>query len=183
MENEIRIIHQLTPQHFYDMEALELQFYDAEFITPPEESRRWYEHHPHSTVAVEADGRLVGFVNLFPVQPEVYSALRAGRFNDHFMELEHVADISATPLHMFLCCVVVDKAYHRCGITRRLLQAAVQPYATLPCVGIITDNVTAAGCRFSERYGFTHIGASDHDSQIYEQDWADFVARVNKPGN
>ena len=37
----LRIIPQLTTQHFYDMEALELQFYDAEFITPPEESALW----------------------------------------------------------------------------------------------------------------------------------------------
>ncbi len=174
----IRIIPELTLQHFYEMEALELQFYDAEFITPPEESWRWYESYPHTTVAAEADGKLVGFVNLFPVQPEVYDALRAGHFNDHFMELEHVADMTETPLHMFLCCVVVDKAYHRCGIAHQLLRTAALPYAALPCTSVITDNVTEAGQRLSERYGFHFVCDSDHGSKIYEQEWAAFASRL-----
>lgn len=49
----IRIIPELTLQHFYEKEALELQFYDAEFITPPKESWRWYERYPNTTVAQE----------------------------------------------------------------------------------------------------------------------------------
>ena len=46
------IIPRLDLQHFRDMEALELQFYAADFITPAEESwswydqRRWYRHRP-----------------------------------------------------------------------------------------------------------------------------------------
>lgn len=169
----------LTLQHFYDMEALELQFYDAEFITPPEESYRWYLHHPHSTVAATDGKRLIGFVNLFPVLPEVYEALRAGTFNDHFLEMEHIAPLTAQPLHMFLSCVVVAREYQHQGIARQLLQAAVQPYASLPCLRVITDNVTADGCRLSERYGFTRLRRSDHDSEIYEQKWSDFLANLN----
>ena len=176
--NASGIIPSLTFQHFQEMEALELQFYDAAFITPAEESWRWYKHHPHSTVAAAADGRLIGFVNLFPVKQEIYKALREGRFNDHFMELEHVADITSAPLHMFLCCILVDKNHRRQGITRQLLRAAVQPYLNLPCLKVITDNVTADGCSFSERYGFTRICDSDHNSIIYEQDWKSFTEKV-----
>lgn len=165
----------LTLQHFYDMEALELQFYDAEFITPPEESYRWYLHHPHSTVAATDGKRLIGFVNLFPVLPEVYEALRAGTFNDHFMEMEHIAPLTAQPLHMFLSCVVVDKASQGRGIARQLLRAAVQPYIGLPCLRVITDNVTTDGEHLSQRLGFTRLCRSDHDSEIYEQDWKDFL--------
>lgn len=172
------IIPRLTIQHFYEMEALELQFYDAEFITPAAESWSWYELYPHSTVAAEVDGKLAGFVNLFPVQPEVYHELRAGRFNDHFMELEHVAPLTQQPLHMFLSCILVDCQFRKMGLTRQLLQAAVQPYASLPCVGVVTDNVTADGCAFSERYGFTRLHPSDHDSWIYEQAWPDFMKQV-----
>ncbi len=169
------IIPRLTLQHFREMEALELQFYAAEFITPAEESWSWYDLHPHSTVAAEVKGKLAGFVNLFPVQPAIYKALRAGQFNDHFMELEHVAPITQQPLHMFLSCILVDRQFRRLGLTRQLLQAAIKPYAALPCVGVVTDNVTADGCVFSERYGFTRLRPSDHDSWIYEQSWESFV--------
>ena len=96
MSSAIHIIPQLTRQHFLEMEALELRFYGEEFITPPEEAWHWYTRHPHSAVAAEMNGRLAGFVNLFPVQPEVYQALREGRFNDHFMVLDDVADMTVT---------------------------------------------------------------------------------------
>lgn len=177
---DIRIIQQLTPRHFHEMEALELRFYAAEFITPAEETLQWYLHHPRSTVAAEADGRLVGFVNLFPVKQRVYQALLAGAFNDHFMVLDDVAGLSETPLHMFLSCVVTAPEARPFGTTRKLLQAAVRAYAGLPCAGVVTDNVTAEGCAFSERYGFTRHCRSDHDSWVYKQDWASFVANVNK---
>ena len=172
---DIRILPKLTPQHFYEMEALELQFYDAEFITPPEESWRWYKKYPNTTIAAEAENRIVGFVNLFPVRPDIYAELKAGRFNDHFMELDDVADTSSLPLHMFLCCVVIDKDYQRRGIAHQLLHAAAMPYVGLPCIGIITDNVTTDGQKLSERYGFSFICNSDHDSRIYEQDWESFI--------
>ena len=47
-------------------------------------------------------------------------------------------------------------------------------------VGVVTDNVTADGCAFSERYGFTRLHPSDHNSWIYEQAWPDFVKRVRE---
>ena len=37
------IIPRLTLQHFREMEALELQFYTADFITTAEESWSWYD--------------------------------------------------------------------------------------------------------------------------------------------
>lgn len=182
MDSAVHIIPQLTLQHFREMEALELQFYDAEFITPPEEAWSWYARHPHSAVAAAINGKLVGFVNLFPVKPTVYQALREGRFNDHFMVMDDVADITDTPLHMFLSCVVVAQEARPLGLTRKLLQAAAQPYANLPCVGVVTDNVTADGCRFSERYGFTRVCRSDHDSWVYEQSWEAFLAAIHHDG-
>lgn len=177
---DIRILQELNYRHFEEMEALELQFYAPEFITPPQESWLWYQHHPHCTVAAETDGHIVGFVNLFPVKTAVYQALAEGRFNDHFMTLDDVADITSTPLHMFLSCVVVTQDARKCGVTRMLLRAAVQAYDGLPCLNVITDNVTPEGCAFSERYGFTLRCCSNHDSRVYEQPWASFIERIEK---
>lgn len=41
---------------------------------------------------------------------------------------------------MFLSCILVDCRFRRMGLTRQLMQAAIKPYATLPCVGVVTDN-------------------------------------------
>lgn len=89
------------------------QFYGEEFITPPQEAYRWYQRYPYTVVAAAHNDNIVGFVNLFPVKKHIDEALRAGEFNDHFLTLDGVEDIhiaSDTPLHMFLCCVVVDSA-------------------------------------------------------------------------
>lgn len=177
------IIPQLTLQHFLDMEQLELQYYDAEFITPAEEAWQWYRIYPNTTVAAEVNGRLAGFVNLFPVQKAVYKALQEGRYNDHYMKQEDVASPADSPLHMFLSCVLVDENFRGRGILRQLLQAAVQQYGEADCVGVITDNVTADGCRFSERFGFTRRCRSDHQSWVYEHSWQEFRKSVNEAGS
>lgn len=174
----ICILQKLEYRHFEEMEELELQFYGAEFITPPQESWKWYQQHPHSTVAAQADGKIVGFVNLFPVKRRVYQALAEGLFNDHFMTLTDVADISSAPLHMFLSCIVVTEEARKHGATRKLLRAAAQAYNRLPCLNVITDNVTQEGCAFSERYGFNRRCRSDHDSWIYEQPWHSFIHNI-----
>lgn len=180
-------LHCLRYRHFEQMAQLEHRYYGEEFITPPQEAYRWYLRYPYTVVAAAEGDEVVGFVNLFPVKPAIYEALRAGRFNDHFLTLEGVADPEAdpgSPLHMFLSCIVVAEAYRATGLARALLQAAVQQYAPVyhRCTEVLTDNVTAQGERFSRRYGFRFLCRSDHASAIYRQSWADFAAAVTRPG-
>ncbi len=177
------LLQQLSYAHFEQMAQLELQFYGAEFITPPQEAYRWYQRYPYTVVAAVAQDKVVGFVNLFPVKKHIADALRAGVFNDHNLTLDGVADIhppADTPLHMFLCCAVVAPAYRAQGLTRELLRAAAAQYAAVAhrCTEVITDNVTAEGETFSQRYGFRLLRHSDHGSAIYTQPWADFVQKL-----
>lgn len=177
------LLRQLSYDHFEQMAQLELQFYGEEFITPPQEAYRWYHRYPYTVVAAAHNDNIVGFVNLFPVKKHIDEALRAGEFNDHFLTLDGVEDIHAasdTPLHMFLCCVVVDSAYRAQGLTRVLLKAAAAQYADVAhrCTEVITDNVTPEGEAFSRRYGFRMLRGSDHGSAIYTQPWGDFVRQL-----
>ena len=177
------LLQELSYAHFAQMAQLELQFYGEEFITPPHEAHKWYQRYPYTVVAAAHNDKIVGFVNLFPVKKHIADALRAGVFNDHFLTLDGVEDIYAaadTPLHMFLCCVVVDSAYRAHGLTRVLLKAAAAQYAEVAhrCADVITDNVTADGEAFSQRYGFSLLRSSDHGSAIYTQPWADFVQKL-----
>lgn len=90
----------------------------------------------------------------------------------------------AGPLHMFLSCILVDEA-HRGGVaTRHLLQKAVARYATVEHLvnEIVTDNVTPEGVRFSRRWGFAPVCASDHGSQVFAQPYAAFARRVREAG-
>lgn len=179
----LRIPDELTEQHFEQMAALEAQYYGEDNITPPAEAYRWYKRYPATTMAAAVGEQIVAFVNLFPVKAEIYDALRAGQFNDHTLTLEGLADPhseSDEPLHMFLCCVLTEPAYRGLGLTRHLLSLAVEQYEPVQhrCRRIITDNVTPEGAAFSRHYGFEQVQTSDHNSLIFEQDYADFAARV-----
>lgn len=180
----LRIVDELSAEHFEQMAALEAKYYGEENITPAAEAYRWYKHYPATTIAAAVGDNIVAFVNLFPVKEPIYTALRAGTFNDHTLTLEDLANPTADsnePLHMFLCCVLTEPAYRGLGLTRHLLSLAVEQYAPYQsrCRGIITDNVTPEGAEFSRRYGFEQVQNSEHSSLIFEQNYADFVAKVN----
>lgn len=178
-----QLLCELSYEHFRQMAALEEEFYSAEFITPAEESYRWYQAYPYTTVVAAAGEEIAGFVNLFPVHQDVFEALLAGKLNDHDMGTDAVVDLSAhvgERLEMFLSCVVVAQPYRGRGLLRAMLREAIRPYLPfMPyCHRIITDNVTTDGERFSRRYGFRCLGDSAHDSRLYIQPFADFVRQV-----
>ncbi len=177
------IVDELTEQHFEQMAELEKKYYGEDCITPPAEAYRWYQRYPGTTIAAAMGDNIVAFVNLFPVKQTIYEALKAGTFNDHTLTLDGLEapdNGSEEPLHMFLCCVLTEPAYRGLGLTRHLLSLAVQQYEPVQhrCRRIITDNVTPEGAEFSRRYGFEQVQISGHDSLIFEQDYADFAARV-----
>lgn len=180
-----RWLRELHSRHFEQMAVLEESYYSPEFITPAAESQRWYDTFPYTTVVAAAGDGIAGFVNLFPVKQAVFDALLAGQYNDHDMTTEAVVDLSrhnGETLEMFLSCIVVAQPFRGSGLVRALLQEAVSPY--LPyldfCNRIITDNITPAGERFSQRYGFRCLGESEHDSRLYIQPFADFVRRATE---
>lgn len=179
----ITMLNALTIRHFEQMGRLEAAYYGSDYITPPAEAFAWYRQYPYTVVAAADGDEVAGFVNLFPVTDAVFDAIRAGVFNDSLLGTEDIVDIAAAPhapLNMFLSCIVVDEPYRRLGLTRRLLKAAIAPYRQVfsRCQWIITDNVTEAGAAFSERYGFSLVCRSAHDSSVYIQRFASFVVNV-----
>lgn len=181
----LHIITEFIYPQVEEMAALEAQCYDDEFITPVDESWEWYQRFPTSSVAAvdDATGEIVGFVDLFPVEQPVFDALCAGRFNDADLTADQILPLPAAgagePLlsTMFLSCIVLAPQWRGRGLARRLLREAARAYEgyVAPDARIVTDNVTAAGERLSQRLGFELRCRSEHDSCIYERDYAGFV--------
>ena len=206
----LRVLGALDMGRFEEMERLEAGCYGPEFITPAAEAYAWYLRLPDSTVALaDGAGAVVGFVNMFPVTDGVYRALRAGTFNDADLRASDVVDVSGLaagpgpgfegapasgqqpgpegaptpgPLHMFLSCIVVERAHRGGEVARALLREAVARYERIEGLvdEIVTDNVTPEGVRFSRRWGFAPVCASDHASQVFAQPYAAFVRRVRE---
>lgn len=194
----LRVLGALDMGRFEEMERLEAGCYGSEFIAPAAEAYAWYLRLPDSTVALaDGAGAVVGFVNMFPVTDGVYRALRAGTFNDADLKASDVVDVSGLaagpgpgfegapapgPLHMFLSCIVVDRAHRGGEVARALLREAVARYERIEGLvdEIVTDNVTPEGVRFSRRWGFAPVCASDHASQVFVQPYAAFARRVRE---
>ena len=206
----LRVLGALDMGRFEEMERLEAGCYGPEFIAPAAEAYAWYLRLPDSTVALaDGAGAVVGFVNMFPVTDGVYRALRAGTFNDADLKASDVVDVSGLaagpgpgsegapasgprpgsegapapgPLHMFLSCIVVDRAHRGGEVARALLREAVARYECIEGLvdEIVTDNVTPEGVRFSRRWGFAPVCASDHASQVFAQPYAAFAHRVRE---
>ena len=174
---------ELSLAHFYQMEALEKRFYSETYITPAQESYAYSVRFPGSTIAASDGGRIVGFVNLFPVRQPVFDAILQGIYNDGTLTAEDLAQADARasePLQMFLSCIAVEPAYRKQGLTNALLFAAVMQYRPVSdrCDFIATDSVTEAGRRFSQRLGFRFVTQTDHASSVSIQRYAEFEARV-----
>lgn len=180
---KMQILTGLTESHFSQMYQLEKAFYSEEYITPYQEAYRWYHKYPYTTFAAAEAGQIVGFINLFPIQKALFEAIKSGQYNDKDLTVSDIVNIEEggeSLLHMYLSCVVVRSEKRKQGVTELLLRTAVnyyQPYAER-CAYIITDNVTQEGQRFSQRYGFEPLQASNHNSKLYIQEYASFERRV-----
>lgn len=186
----LHVLASLDMARFEEMERLEASCYGPEFIAPAAEAYAWYLRLPDSTIALgDGSGAVAGFVNMFPVTDEVYRGLRAGTFNDAGLKASDVVDAARLstgevegPAHMFLSCIVVGRAYRGGAASRALLREAVARYERIEGLvdEILTDNVTPEGVRFSRRWGFDPVCASDHASQVFAQPYAAFARRVRE---
>ncbi|ELK42348.1 hypothetical protein P4U99_14965 [Brevibacillus agri] len=179
-------LDQLQLEHFQQMEQLELQYYSADFITPSQESYNWYCFRPDSIVAIEADNRVVAFLNLLPVKKHVYEQIVAGRFNDSLMTTADIENPEQSPesAYYFLSCVVVADAYRKSAALPLMLHHYLGVLDGVAASGIrihsiVMEAVTAAGNRFAERLGMRLLCESDHDSHVYACDYATFREHVH----
>lgn len=176
---------QLQLEHFQQMEQLELQYYSADYITPSQESYNWYRFRPDSIVAIEADNRVVAFMNLLPVKRHVYEQIVAGRFNDSLMTTADIEDFKQPPdcAYYFLSCVVVADTYRKSAALPTMLHHYLGVLDSVAKSGIrihsiVMEAVTAAGNRFAKRLGMRLLGESNHDSHVYECDYATYKRHV-----
>ena len=168
------ITQQLTPEDFQAMAKLEQQYYPVDYITPPEECYRWYLRFAPSVFCAKDEGKVVGFLNLFPIGQTMRDALLDGIYNDSdFQAKDIVLPQPNQTLHLFLSCAAVDPAYRNRPVMEALLQAYFLYYQelmqTLPCQveDVLCDTVTPEGAHLARRLGLSPFGSSNHQSQVF----------------
>lgn len=168
--------------HFEQMFDLECLYYSEEFITPADEAWRWYVQHPHSVVVALHGDAVAGFVNLFPINLELFDEIRVGRFNDADLVADDIVSLDELAAQdkkygMFLSCIVVRESFRRYGLVEALLAKAVETYLPYKerIADIAIDTVTHDGINFARRYGFKTLGSTEHGSVVHMQSFQDFL--------
>ena len=190
MDDSIELGCALSRADFDAMAQMETGFYGEDLITPAEEAWHWYVAHPFTTYAARCrNGRIAGFVNLFPVHDQVYRAVLAGAFNDADLLASDVVDPfreegttgAARPLNMLLSCVVVAREWQDTGLAYRLLSGAAAQFAgaARPIASVAIDTATPDGARLALKLGFSPVGPTDHGTHVWQTSWQDFVACLN----
>lgn len=178
---EPRVITALTEADFVEMAEIERRYYGDEAITDPSEAYDWYRAYPRSTLAVRADGKIAGFVNLFPLKHEVFLRYAAGEVNDKYLIKEDLTDESeSAKFGMQLSCVAVLPEYRGTGLALRLVAAAAETYATGSARGlkILCDTATPAGAALSKRLGLKYACKTHHGTALYMGRYATFYKRL-----
>lgn len=178
----------LSLADFAQMESMEKEYYGPEFITDYNEAFDWYTRFSFTTMAIEDQGRIVGFLDLFPITQETFDLISQGIFNDKNLTAYNIMDIRKTDLaqvNLFLSCIVIDRAYRKTDALKILLRCYVDYYNAFISRGIlideiITDNVTHEGERFSKKIGFRKIRSTNHNSVVYGQKYAEFSRTITE---
>lgn len=183
----LKIKKRLSKKNFIEMYEIERYYYSEEFITPAEESYLWYKFKANSICAIADNGIIVGFMNLFPISEEIYNQIKRGVYQDSKMTYKEILepDESEGPIYLFLSCVAVHQQYRKSKALEMMLEDYIKQYEAwllkgYSIHGIVTENVTQAGLKFSLKMGMKNINISDHNSYICEGTFENFKEQFIK---
>lgn len=178
----MRLVHRITLQQMMESDHLEEKYYGREHISGWEKSWEWYQLYPWMTRFVEEDGKIAGLLDFFPVTNEYLEKMLSGELGEDDLASEHILDLNIAPpgvYPMFLFTILVDEIHRGKGALEMLFADRFSYYDSLAGKGIrfgqvVTENVTVAGCRFSERLGLEKALVKEGGSTIYSLPYLQF---------
>lgn len=181
----VRIKKNLSHRDFIEMEKMERKYYSEDFVTDAESSFDWYLYWSKSTVVATYKNKIAGFMNIFPISDSLYYSLLSGSYDDSEMVYEEIKrpDDTDDIYHLFLSCVVIDKAYRDTDALCQILREYVAIYDDFNDKGysfqsIITQNVTAQGVNFSTKIGMIPTKIADNGSTICIGKYEDVRSKI-----
>lgn len=183
----LKMKKRLSKKNFSEMYEIERYYYSEEFITSAEESYLWYKFKPNSICAIADNGIIIGFMNLFPISEEIYNQIKRGVYQDSKMTYKEILEPgeSEGPIYLFLSCVAVHQQYRKSKALEMMLEDYIKQYEKwllkgYSIHGIVTENVTQAGLKFSLKMGMKNINISDHNAYICEGTFENFKEQFIK---
>lgn len=137
---------------------------------PAEKAFEWYGVYPYTTVACRKGRKIIGFINMFPLKDEPASKLRKGALKAGSLDIGDIGSLAvidpSRKKSMFLASIAATEDLSEATLIKEAL-SQYEDYADCfnkVYIDAVTDNLE----RLAKEYGFTFLGRTEHDSDIYE---------------
>ncbi|MEA4816740.1 MAG: hypothetical protein VB120_07785 [Lachnospiraceae bacterium] len=178
MDKKIKVLEKLEEKHFIQMEKIELKYYSKEHITPWKETKKWYDKYNNSTVAIEHEGKIIAFLNMFPIKKDIYDKIKQGIYNDKFMTAGDMASVSKK-MFMYLSCIVVEEGFRIPDVFKLLFDTACSHYDGCDILSIIEESVTKEGASYVKKLNFKPVCETIFGTYVFECLYSDFMKALN----
>lgn len=168
------------------IEELEKKFYDDEFVVCGEEAWEWNQKFPFQQIAAVDNGRIAGFLEMFPVKEAMVQGYLNGELDEQDISVDHMVDIyTAEPgeYAMLICTTLLDEDYRGQGIMRSLFKNRIDFYDSFKEKGITFDNtiadvVSPQGGHLAEKLGMKMMLEMESGSKIYLGSYEEFRNKI-----
>jgi hypothetical protein len=162
-------------KHILEGIAIDSQHYNTDFVGLFDVCLAWYEANQDIyTFVLDAQDKLVGYINAMPVEEDTYNAILRGDFLDNNISPDSIMQFNFPgEFYLYFCSIGVDQAYKKDGRVFRLLFNAFIEKITQWCddgyviKGIVCDAITKEGIKLCEIVGCKKFSVSKHDSTLY----------------
>lgn len=177
-------------KYLIDAIKIDQQYYSNELSGVLDTCVNWYNaNNDIYTFVVDGEEKVVGYINMMPVELEIYEKIKNGHFLDNDIPSSSVIDpFMPGTYYLYFCSVAIDQSMKpaKRQIFKMLYESFFKKLDSWAEDGIciqamISDAVTADGKSIAESFGMQKVGESDHESSIYTATLLPPVFKVNDP--
>lgn len=168
-------------------QALELDklVYPVHYQTIYAYALSWYEKNRDIFVFVLDGEKVVGYICLLPISAGIYQEIRKGVVKEDITipQEDILAYKDGEEYNLYIFSTVLHPAYHGSEYLKLMLEGVQKNIFRLCKEGvkfnkILADTISPKGIKLARSLGFREICQSNHDSIIYESDFANLLINL-----
>lgn len=180
MSQDIDIIRgsNIKKDDLIDIVELNKIVYGADFTAPLELTESIHNKNPDICLAAKDNSlnKVIGYISAIPLSPEAFNKATDPYFDEAFIADDVVkynyCNMTTKRYHLYVASIVVEPAYQKHGISRRLYYSFLGFLLELGKENnILFDDIAARatpkGEKLCKSIGMSHIGTSNKGEKIF----------------
>ena len=168
---------QITDEDIVETYRLESMLFPAAHVPGPELSRSWYAHNPLTLLGVRdiASGRLIGFLQVLPINDALFETIKRGHFDDTKFSVDDIVLYDrpgAYKLYIASFCIHPDynsnlQFFKTMYNTFFDMLVDLARERGVVVTEVVADGITEKGRLLCRGMGLKKQTASSHGSDVY----------------